>query len=87
MPEIPIVTSHAVVIKLKNIVENLAQPSLDETVELKNLECSTQVTLAQGCHNLMSLPHLLARKTNGREPLMDYSQSHVVSSKEYLRIM
>jgi hypothetical protein len=42
------------------MVENLAQLSLNEIVELKNLESSTQVALAQGCHNLMLLPHLLA---------------------------
>jgi len=29
----------------------------------------------------LSLPYLLARRTNGREPLVDYSQSHVVTSK------
>jgi hypothetical protein len=28
-----------------------------------------------------------ARRTNGREPLIDYSQSHVVTSKKNLRIM
>jgi uncharacterized protein YdbL (DUF1318 family) len=33
------------------------------------------------------LPHLLTRRTNGKEPLVDYFQSHVVTSKEYLRIM
>jgi len=41
----------------------------------------------QGCHGLMSLPHLFARRTNGRVPLVNYSQSHVVASKEYLKIM
>jgi hypothetical protein len=40
MPKIPIVTNHACVIELKNMVENLAQPSLDEIVELRNLESS-----------------------------------------------
>jgi hypothetical protein len=29
--------------------------------------------------NLLSLPHLPIRKTRGREPLVDYSQSHVVT--------
>jgi len=29
--------------------------------------------------NLLSLPHLLARKTIRKEPLMDYSQSYVVT--------
>ncbi len=34
MPIILIVTNHAFVIKSKNMVENLAQPSLDETIKL-----------------------------------------------------
>jgi hypothetical protein len=42
------------------MVENLAQLSLDETVEFRNPESSTQMALAQRCHSLMSLPHLFA---------------------------
>jgi hypothetical protein len=38
-------------------------------------------------HNILSLPHLLARHTKGKEPLVDYSQSHVVISFEYLDIL
>ncbi len=87
MPKIPIVINHASVIKFKNMVENLAQPSLDETTELINFESSTQVVLAHGCYGLLSLPHLPIRKTNGREPLVDYFQSHVVTLEKYLRIM
>jgi hypothetical protein len=60
------------------MVENLAQPSSDGIVELKNLKSSTQVALAHGCHSLMSLPHLLAQRTIGRVPQVDYSQDHVV---------
>jgi hypothetical protein len=37
--------------------------------------------------NLLSLPHLPAKRTNGREPLVDYSQSHVVILEEYLTII
>ncbi len=33
MPTIPIVTNHASVIESENIVENLAQPSLDESTK------------------------------------------------------
>jgi hypothetical protein len=44
------------------------------------------VALARGYHDLLSLPHLLAR-TYGRKPLVDYFQSYVVTSREYLRIM
>jgi hypothetical protein len=72
MPRISTITNHVSIIKLKNMVANMAQPSLDEIAEFKNPESSTQVALAQRCHSLMSLPHLPTR-TNGKEPLMDYS--------------
>jgi len=38
-------------------------------------------------HNLLTLPHLHARPTQGREPLVDYFRSHVVTSIEYLGIL
>ncbi len=63
MPRIPIVIDHAFVIKSDNIVENLAQLSLDETAKLRNSKSSIQVALAQGCHGLLSLPHLPAPLT------------------------
>jgi hypothetical protein len=72
MPRIPIITNHAFVIESKNMVENLAQPSFDEVAEFKNLESATQVALAHGCHTLMSLPHMLVKRTNGKEPLVEY---------------
>ncbi len=40
MPIIPIVINHECVIELENMVENFAQPSLNEIVKLKNLESS-----------------------------------------------
>jgi hypothetical protein len=43
---IPIITNHAFVIKSKNMVENLAQTSLDETTKLKYFESSIQVASA-----------------------------------------
>jgi hypothetical protein len=46
MPRIPIVIDHAFVIKSNNIVENLAQLSLDETAKLRNSKSSIQVALA-----------------------------------------
>ncbi len=30
------------------------------------------MALAHGCHTLMSLPHMFTRKTNGKEPLVEY---------------
>jgi hypothetical protein len=38
-------------------------------------------------HNLLSLLHLPIRRTRGKEPLIDYSQSHVVTFVEYLNIL
>ncbi len=35
----------------------------------------------------MFLPHLPAMKTWWKEPLVDYSQSHIVTSNEYLQIL
>jgi len=66
MLRIPIITNHISIIELENMVENLAQLSLDEIVELGNFENSTQMALTHGWHGLLSLPHLLRRRTNGR---------------------
>jgi hypothetical protein len=38
-------------------------------------------------HNLLSLPHLLARHTKGKEPLINFFLSHVVISSKYLDII
>ncbi len=37
--------------------------------------------------NLLSLPHLPTRKTRRKNPLMDYSQSYLVTSSEYFNIL
>jgi hypothetical protein len=34
-------------------------------------------------HNMLAFPYIPARPTQGREPLMDYSRSHVVISIQY----
>ncbi len=80
------IINHAFVIESKNMVENLEQLSLNETIQFKNSKGSIQEALAHHCHNLLSLRHLPSRRTNGRKPLMDYSQSHVVTLEKYLSI-
>jgi hypothetical protein len=40
-----------------------------------------------GKQHLLSLPHVLAKRTNGRDSLIDYLQSHVMNFKKYLTIM
>ncbi len=84
---IPIIINHAYVIKSENMVENLAQPSLDEIIKLKISKSSTQMALTHVYHGLLSLPDMLVRRTNGKEPLANYSQSYVVTSEKYLKIM
>jgi hypothetical protein len=37
--------------------------------------------------NLLSLPHLLARKIKNKKPLIDYKQSNVVTFNEYSNIL
>jgi hypothetical protein len=70
----------------KNIVVDLNEgspkSSFEETQQFPNL-----IQESMRMHNLMSLPCLLARHTKGKEPLVDYSQSHVVTSFEYLDIL
>jgi hypothetical protein len=36
--------------------------------------------------NLLSLPHLIIKKTKGKEPLVNYNQSHVNTPNEYSNI-
>jgi len=38
-------------------------------------------------HNLLALPRLPTKPTQGKEPLVDYFRSHVVTSIEYLGIL
>jgi hypothetical protein len=38
-------------------------------------------------HNLLLLPRLLTRNTKGKEPLIDYSQSHIMTNFEYFDIL
>ncbi len=68
---------------IKKSVKTLEQFLVNVRIECKIPK--TQEALAG--INLLSLPHLLARKTSGREPLVDYSQSHVVTSEMYLTTM
>jgi len=42
---------------------------------------------AMQLHNLLALPCLLAKPTQGKKPLVDYSRSHVVISIKYLIIL
>jgi len=69
----------------KKIMEvvNTAEETLEE-------DAPTSVNLIQEAmqlHNLLALIHLLARLTEGREVLMDYFRSHVMTSIEYLGVL
>jgi hypothetical protein len=38
-------------------------------------------------HNLLSFLYLLGRQTKGKEPLIDYFKSHIVTFDEYIYIL
>jgi hypothetical protein len=65
-----------------NLIMNINEDAPKLEVGNNNFMSITQQGLANG--NLFILFHFLSRKTQGREPLVDYSQSHVVISKEYM---
>jgi hypothetical protein len=76
MPQTPIVRKQQLE---KNIVVNLDEGSpeggLEEIQQFPNL---TKKSMRM--HNFTLFPYLLAKHTKGKEPLIDYSQSHVVTS-------
>ncbi len=54
--------------------------------ELGHQEEQEPLTLTQKSmkiHNLLSLPHLPTKQPKGKEPLVDYFQSHVITFQEY----
>jgi len=53
---------------------------LDEVVEFQNPKSSTQEALTHRCHCHICLQE----RTDGKEPLMDYFQSHVMISKKII---
>jgi len=57
---------------------NIDEVATKVRVGTNNFTNTTQQVLANG--NLFPWPHLLLRKTHGREPLVDYFQIHVVTS-------
>jgi hypothetical protein len=52
---------------------------------LRKAKHLNHVALAKS--NLFSLSHLFTRRTNNRELLVNYFQSHVVISNQYMNIM
>ncbi len=59
-----------------------------QLINCKNLQLCIEATQAPSSFaNLLSLSHLPTRKTRGKELLVDYNQSHIITSIEYLRFM
>ncbi len=73
-----------IVINRTNVIVNIDEdaPKLEVGTDFMNI---AQQGLANG--DLFTLFHLPTKKTQGRESLVDYSQSHVVTSQEYLSRM
>jgi hypothetical protein len=81
MPHSPCVIDDVEVAHLPINLTN-SSPNLQE--EIQSSPNLTQK--AMKFHNLLSLPHLRTRLTIEKKPLVNYSQSHIVTSTEYLII-
>jgi hypothetical protein len=70
-------------------VVNLDEGSFENIYELLHeTQMSPNVTQeSMRVHNVMLLFDLLVRHTKGKKPLIDYFQSHVVTSFEYPNIL
>ncbi len=77
---------------LGNLEDTRTKGNLDYIVDIfepthaieKELLHSRKARAPLCFHNLLSLSHPPARKTSGKELLVDYNQSHVVTFDEYL---
>jgi len=76
--------------KPQSLVEELVKEIIKifETTQHENVRTSANLNEeVMQLHNLLALPHLFGRPTQGKESLVDYSRSNVVASTEYLRIL
>jgi hypothetical protein len=78
-----IITNFKFVFLTKKLVENLEPFSTNVGVECKILKIKESLA----GNNLLSLPCFLTRKIGAKQPLVDYLQSHVMTSETYLTIM
>jgi hypothetical protein len=65
------------------LVVNLENP----TFELNNLTSPSETQEVVQLINLLRLPQLPTRKRQGKKPLVDYSNSHVVTLDQYLIVL
>jgi len=62
--------------------------NIAEATQKEGIPTSMNLTQeAMHLHNVLTLPSLLVRLTQGKELLMDYSRSHVATSIEYLGVL
>jgi len=55
---------------------------------LKDAPISEDLTIEEmRLHSLLSLPHLFVRRIQGKEPLVDYFRSLVVTSTDYPNVL
>jgi len=86
VPRNPIVQNSEIVVEPSNLMVNI-----DDDVMLDVMIETTPLTLLSQeppfAIGLLSLPYLPSKQLHGIKPLVDYSQSHVVTLEEHLQIM
>jgi hypothetical protein len=80
-----IAMNHKTIIDTTNVTVNIDEDAPKLEVGSNNFMNIIQQGLANG--NLFTLFHLPTRKTQGRESLVDYFESHVMTLEEYLSKM
>jgi hypothetical protein len=78
-------TNQNVTTNLTYLVLDINEGTFEVEAKTKKFKRLNQTTLST--NNLLSLPHLFAKKMNSKDPLVDYSQNHVVTSNQYFNIM
>jgi hypothetical protein len=82
MPHSPYVIDD---VEVAHLPINLANSSPNLREEIQSSPNLTQEVMR--FHNLLSLPHLPTKQTIKKKPFINYSQSHIVTSIEYLVIL
>ncbi len=59
----------------------------NSNLELDDLTILSQTQRVVELGDLLSLPRLPTRRKHGKEPIVDYSNSHVVTSNQYLVVL
>jgi hypothetical protein len=86
MFRIPIVTNHAFIIESGKHGWKFGTSFIGWIYKVQKFWKFNSNGIGTRLSQFVVMPHLPTRGTNGKLPLMDYFQSHLMISKEYLKV-